>query len=338
VSALRVLLVRTSALGDVVLALPVLAALRRHLPAARIGWTVDETFAPLLEGHALLDELFPVPLRRWRRGGRGRARELAGFARRLRAFRADVVLDLMGNHKGALLARLAGAPRRIGAVRAERREPTSALWLNERVVTGAGHSVERGLALLAALGLPVDAAGADFAPDAIACGCDAIPSGDYLYLHPGAAWGNKRYPAGGWGEVASRLADAVSVRVLVGAGPGEEALAEEVVLASRGAASLHPAPDLAALAGVLRGARLVLAGDTGPLHLARAFDRPVIAVHGPTDPRLHGPWDAPGAIVVHPLPCSYCHRRMDEAKPCLIAIAPREIAERAAAKLVSPAV
>jgi ADP-heptose:LPS heptosyltransferase len=94
----RILIVRTSALGDVVHALPALAAARRRWPAARIAWVVDEAFAPLLRGHALLDRVLPLPLRRWRRSGGGRARELAAFLGELRRFRADLALDLMGNH------------------------------------------------------------------------------------------------------------------------------------------------------------------------------------------------------------------------------------------------
>jgi lipopolysaccharide heptosyltransferase I len=328
----RILLVRTSALGDVVHALPVLAAVRRRFPSAAIGWVVDESFAPLLEGHAFLDRVFPVPLRRWRRrdGGR-RARELAAFARALRGFRADVALDLMGNHKAALLARLSGAPRRIGLRRPERREPSSALWLNETVASDGVHAVERMLAVATPLG--VDAAPVDFAPEALACGRDEAASGDFVFLHPGAAWGNKRYPPERWGRVAELVAAGSGLEVRVGAGPGEAELAERIVAASRGAARRHDAPSLAGLAGAVRSARLVLAGDTGALHLARALGRPLVAVHGPTDPSRHGPFGALADAVWVELPCSFCHRRMDEAKPCLLRIEPETIAARALSAL-----
>lgn len=331
----RILLVRTSALGDVVHGLAVLAALRRRFPAAEIGWIVDEAFAPLLAGHAQLDRLFAVPLRRWRRSARGRAGELARFLRRLRAFRADAALDLMGNHKGALLALVSGARRRIGHRAADRREPASALWLGERVAAGAVHAVDRQGALCAALGAPL--APVDFAPEAIACGRDRVPAAGYVYLHPGAAWENKRYPAERWGAVAAELAGATGLRVLVGAAPGEEALAHRVVEASGGRALLFAAPSIDDLAGVVRGARLVLGGDTGAIHLARAFARPVVAVHGPTDPARHGPWNEPEAIVVRRLPCSYCHRRMPGTKSCLDLVAPQEIAARALARLAANA-
>lgn len=323
----RILLVRTSALGDVVHALPVLAALRRAFPRARLAWVVDEAFAPLLERHALLDGLFAVPLRRWRRGGRGRGGELLRSARALRAFRAEIAIDLMGNFKGALLARLSGAPRRIGPAAASRRESSSALFANERVPLGAAHAVERGLELVAPLGAAV--APVDFAPGALACGRERVPGGDYLYLHPGAAWPNKRYPPAAWGEVAAALASATRLAVQVGAAPGEEALADGVVAASRGAAARLDLPTLPDLAGAVRGARLVLAGDTGAAHLAVALGVPVVALHGPTDPARHGPWGAPAAALFVRLPCSFCHRRMEEPKACLQALAPARVVERA---------
>jgi heptosyltransferase I len=332
----RILLVRTSALGDIVLSLPVLTALRRRFPAARIGWVVDEAFAPLLDGHAHLDRLFRVPLRRWRRDRRGRLRELTHFAGDLRTFGADVAFDLMGNHKGALLARLSGARLRIGHRRADRREPSSAVWLTTTLPAAGFHAVERSLSLLAADGA-VEAT-ADFAPGAIACGRDSVPTGDYLYLHPGAAWGNKRYPAARWGQVAAALRAQGAPEVRVGAAPGEEALAQAVVTASGDTARLLPAPSLGELTGAIRGARLVLGGDTGAIHLARAFGRPVVAVHGPTDPARHGPWADPGGVVVRRLACSFCHQRMAEAKSCLDLVTPDEIATRALARLAVAAV
>jgi heptosyltransferase-1 len=327
----NILLVRTSALGDLAQALPALVAVRRARPHARLGWVVDEAFAPLLEGHELLDEVLTLPLRRWRRGGAGRHRDLIRFLRRLRRFRADVALDLMGNHKGALIALASGARRRLGLRRADRREPSSALWLTSTVAARGAHAVERALSVAAALvGWEPTV---DFAPAALACGRDRVPPGDYVYLHPGAAWGNKRYPPASWGQVAAQVGGATGLEVRVGAAPGETELAEQVVAAGGAGTVRLDAPTLADLVGAIRGARLVLAGDTGAAHLARAFDRPVVAVHGPTDPARHGPWGRLEAAVFHALPCSFCHQRMDAAKPCLLAIPPAAVAARARAVL-----
>ncbi len=332
----RLLLVRTSALGDIVQALPVLVAVRRALPGATIAWVVDEAFEPLLQGHALLDRVIPAPLRRWRSSPGRSAGDLLAFVRELRSFAPDIALDLMGNHKGAFISLASGAKRRIGARRRDRREPASAIWINERVAMGGVHAVERMLSLLAPLG--IEPGPVDFAPQAIACGRGAVVEGRYIYLHPGAAWGNKRLPPETWGAVAAELARRSGIEVRVGVAPGEEPLAERVVATSDRSASALAAPTLSALTGALRAATLVLAGDTGATHLARALGKRVVAVHGPTDPARHGPWNAAESVVVRRLPCSFCHQRMEEAKPCLLGILPEEIVDRALALLDGAAV
>jgi lipopolysaccharide heptosyltransferase I len=356
----RILLVRTSSLGDVVHSLPVLAALRRHLPGARIGWVVEEAYAPLLAGHPDLDQLIVVRLRHW--GSRPwRARtlgEIASFVAALDRFAPQVVLDLMGNHKAAAIAALSLAPRRIGHARAGRREPSSAFWLSERVPVDGSHAVDRALSLLDALGLPREPAEfgghklfrATTGPAAAVPGPAAPP---FALLHPGAGWGNKAYPPAWWGEAARRLHAATGIRTRVAAAPGEEALAAAVVAAAGGgspaapgggspaapgggsgpAAEVVAAPDLPALAALLRAAALMLGGDTGPTHLAHALGTPVLMVMGPTDPERHGPYGAPERALYRRLPCSFCYRRFDEAKACLLELPPERVAERAAVLL-----
>jgi heptosyltransferase-1 len=128
--------------------------------------------------------------------------------------------------------------------------------------------------------------------------------------------------------VARRLAgEGLAVRVALA--PGEEALAEAVVAASSGAARALSAPDLASLVRVLRASRLVLAGDTGPLHLAHALGTPVLALMGPTDPQTHGPYGAAERALSVRLPCSYCHRRFDGPRACMLALQPEHVAEKA---------
>lgn len=353
----RLLLVRTSALGDVVHALPVAAALRRHRPQATIGWVVEEVFAPLLAGHPAVDRVIPVRLKRWRREALSRRTlgEVAALRRELAAFAPDVAVDLMGNHKGALLARLSGAPRVVGLARRDRREPSSALWIGEEVALAApapaagrpsgprevelageeppmAHAVDRALALAAALGAatrPIDLGGEGLFAD--------LPRGPrrQLVIQAGAGWGNKQWPPERWGEVAKRLAEATGLPVRAPVGPGEEALVAAAVAASGGALEAVSAPDLPSLAGELLAARLVLAGDTGPLHLAHSLGVPVLAVMGPTDPRRHGPYGALDRAVWQTLPCSFCYKRFAETKACLQVVPPGPVVERALSLLAS---
>jgi heptosyltransferase-1 len=334
----RILIVRTSSLGDVVHALPVLTALRRHLPRARLGWVVEESLAPLLAGHPDLDAVLSVRLRRWGKEPFAAA-TLAGvqrFLAALRGFEPEVVLDLMGNHKAGAIAQLSGAPRRIGAARRDRREPSSALWINEPVEAHGTHAVDRALSLLAALGLPAERA--DFGGGRLLPGSSPPPPAEpFVLIHAGAGWGNKRYPPSWWGQAARHLRAATGLPALAAVAAGEEDLAAEVAAASGGAASAVLAAGLPALVALLRQARLVLGGDSGPLHLAHALGTPVLMVMGPTDPARHGPYGAPERALFRRLPCSFCYRRFAAVKACLLELPPDRVAMHAAALLGGPA-
>jgi len=336
----RILIVRTSALGDVVHALPVLTALRRHLPEARIGWVVEEAMAPVLADHPDLDELLVVRLRRWRRLSAQGLRELGGFLSALNRFAPEVVLDLMGNHKAGAISALTLADRRIGAGWRWRREPSSAVWISEPIVPRGTHAVDRMLSLLDALGLPPEPA--DFGAEKLfrkemeeAPTRLAAETEPFVLLHPGAGWANKRYPPDWWGKAARLIREQTGLPTWVAAAPGEEALAAAVETAGDGAALTVPASDLATLAGLIRRARLMLGGDSGPTHLAHALGTPVLMLMGPTDPERHGPYAAPDRALFKRLPCSFCYQRLEETKACLLEIPPHRVAERAAELLAS---
>ncbi len=384
---LKILIVRTSAMGDVVHCLPVLTALRRHLPRARIAWVVERTFAPLLGDHPDIDELIVVRLRQWRKDLASAAvrSEIVEFRRALRRFAPDVALDLMGNHKGGAIAWMSGAQRRLGAARPLRREGSSAIWINEpidadvdarvdtevdarvdtevdaRVDTEVDarddaigtHAVDRALAILAGLGLPAGGSPGektDFGADKIlprvpddARAFLAARRRPFAVIQAGAGWGNKTYPPARWGEVARGLRERAELAVWVPIAPGEEHLARAVVEASDGAARAVDAQAFAYLAALLRASRLVLGGDTGPLHLAHALGTPVLCLIGPTDPARNGPYVPPDAlprgdrsadqVLFKHLPCSYCYKRYAEPKACLLNISAQEVVDRALATL-----
>lgn len=311
-------------------ALPVLTALRRHFPAARIGWVVEEGMAPVLAGHPDLDELLAVRLRAWGRRpfAAETVRGAGSFLAALDCFAPEVVLDLMGNHKAGVISALTLADRRIGAAWAHRREPESGVWLNEPVVPRGTHAVDRMLSLLDALGVPPEAA--DFGPEKLFGGGIEKDAEPYALLHPGAGWGNKVYPPAWWGEAARRLRERTGVSTRVAVARGEERLAAEVEAASGGAARAVPAGGLPALAALIRRSSLVLGGDSGPTHLAHALGTPILMLMGPTDPARNGPYNAPELALWKLLPCSFCHRRFGETKACLLEISPERVAARAA--------
>jgi heptosyltransferase-1 len=333
----RILILRTSALGDIVHSLPVLTALKRHYPRSEVGWVAEDVFAPLLERHPDIDRVFTVSLRRWRRtplSPRVWREALAVFSE-IVDFSPEIVLDLMGNHKAGVLGALTLCDRRIGHEYRSRREPSSAIWISEPTPARGTHVVDRTLSVLDRLGLPPEPA--DFSGDRLAedpGDSPPLPSSEpFALLHPATGWLNKDYPPERWGRVVRLLAGELGVSTQIAPGPGEEEIAARVAAASGGEARLLSPVSLSALIGLQRRARLVLGGDTGPVHLAHALGTPVLCVMGPTDPLRNGPYGEPWKAVYHRLPCSFCHRRFDAVGGCLLEIPPETVSERAAALL-----
>ncbi|MEM6793845.1 MAG: lipopolysaccharide heptosyltransferase I [Acidobacteriota bacterium] len=331
---MKILLVRTSAMGDIVHSLPVLTALKRQLPEARVAWVVEAVWSRVLAGHPDIEELITVRTKAWRRRGslRSKRSEIAAAVGAMRAFEADVAIDLMGNFKGAILARLSRAKRILGPDAADRREGSSALLLPETVRAGGVHAVDRNLAMIAALGLIPGRA--DFggerllnAPPPEAEDLTASLDRPLVLILTGAGWANKTYPMDWWAEVASAL-ESRGYAVWIPTAPGEEAQAAEVCEKSGGAARAVDATDFQLFAALTRKARLVLGGDTGPLHLAHALGTPVLCLIGPTEPARNGPYGSPEQVLFHRLPCSGCYKRFDGPRACLLSIPPEQVIER----------
>jgi lipopolysaccharide heptosyltransferase I len=306
---LKALLVRLSSIGDVVHTLPTLAALGRA--GWEAGWIVEPVSRPLLEGQPLLAELVTAPPRRaWS------ARAALAGARALRASRYDVALDLAGLWKSAAWARLSGASRVLGYAGPWRREPLSRLLLGETgtLPEDAVHVIDKNLALLRPLG--IDALGLREFPlpasaeaeDRVARALAARGVGSFAILNPGGGWSNKLWPPESYGSLAAGL-KARGIPSLVTWGPGEEALADRVVVASDGAAARAFATSLPELVALARRCRLFVGADTGPLHLACAVGAPVVGLYGPTDPARNGPFSREDVVVRRRPPCAPCHRR-----------------------------
>jgi heptosyltransferase I len=292
----RIVVLRLSALGDVIHTIPAVAALRQARPDARIGWLVEAAYADLVRIVAPVDEVFPFRTKAWRRSWW--KRETAGEAARalgaLRRFaRGGVAIDFQGLAKSALAGRLSGARSRIGFDRAAVREKTTLFLNNRRVaVDTSRHVIEWNLELARSAGARAAAPPwVDFTPFVFDEGGRLAPyaATHPLILIPGAGHPSKRWSPGRFAELADRAAEELGLRSLVVWGPGEERLAEAVTGRSS-AADPAPPTDLRGLAWLLRSARGVVAGDTGPLHLAAALRTPVVALFGPTDPLRNGPW------------------------------------------------
>ena len=330
------LIVRLGALGDIVHALPLAAALRAAWPDARIDWLVDVKHRAVLDRVAGLSNIVTIDTRQLR-GDIG----IVPVVRRLRAAHYDVAVDAQGLMKSALLAHLAGARRVVGLGRSHLREPL-ARWAYHGTAEPAGpHVVDHALALALAAGA---SAGAAAGPPRFAL---AAPASDivarvrstlglaagapFAVINPGAAWPNKRWPADRFGAVARHLRQRHGWPSIVVWGPGEEDLAAAVVAAAgTGVAALAPPTSLGDLVALVASAGLVLSGDTGPLHLAAAAGTPIVGLYGPTDPARNGPWSPADITLSRNRTCA-CHhqRRCTAAAWCLGELGAAEVGRHA---------
>jgi lipopolysaccharide heptosyltransferase I len=291
-------------MGDVIHAIPTAAALRARFPEARIDWMVDPRYVPLLEMVRGIDSRIALYTRRV-----GSSVATLGDLRRVGY---SAVIDLQGLLKSAVLARAVGAERTIGFASQHLRERTAGPFYTHRVDPTEPHVIFKNLALLAPLGsrdtrvaFPLEIPHSTVAETAIA----RFAAAPYAVINPGAAWPNKRWPADRFGGLAAALSDRFALRSLVLWGPGEEALAEQVVTASHGAAQTAPATSITDLFAIASRARILISGDTGPLHIGGAVGTPLVALFGPTRAERNGPWSATDIVVSRTDGCSCLYRR-----------------------------
>jgi lipopolysaccharide heptosyltransferase I len=338
----RFLIVRLGALGDVVHAIPVAAALGRAFPSARIDWLVSARHRDLLD-------LVPAISRRIAIRDRGMSAgvSLGAAIRELRTAQYDVAFDLQGLFKSAVLARLSGAGRVVGFVPAYLRERLARPFYSDAYDPGGGgmydprersHVVQMNLGLLTAVGVtagtpefPIEHADTD-----VARTLRERAGGTYVLANPGAAWPNKRWPASRYGAVARALHARHGLKTIVSWGPGEEGLGHDVVSESAGAALLSPNTSIADLVALIHRAALMISGDTGPTHIAAALGTPIVGIYGPTRPSRNGPWD-PRDITISRDSMCHCHhlRRCTQARMCLLDVEAAEVVAAAERRLAT---
>lgn len=297
---LRVLIVRLSAIGDAVLTLPVLNALRDHYPQAHIAWAVQPGPATVLRGHRALDQLIELP-----RGWMTSPRKSLAVCRALRAFRANVCLDVQGLAKSALPALLSGARRRIGFARGDRDGREFSTWLNnELVAPEESHVVDRNLALLRPLGITRPAVRFDVPERADELAMVAafrrehgLEDG-FAVLNLGASLPSKRWPEEHYTQVARHLVHERRLPIVAPWGIEEDRQrAERMVSAIGPGAVVFPRSSLTALGSLLKQASIFVGSDTGPLHLAVAVGTRCVGLYGSTPASRSGPY-GPANIIL----------------------------------------
>jgi heptosyltransferase-1 len=321
-------------MGDILHSLPAVTALRAAHPEWFLGWAVEPQWRALLAaegagaaslGMPVVDRLHIVPAKQWARAPLSAAtfRDVRHVRRELRKGGYDVCLDLQGAVRSAVIAKWARAARLIGEDKP--REWAARWFFTERIPTSGVHVIEQAMEVANAV------AHDDLSPmlpwlpreESAERWCDGILSGKSLVLlNPGAGWGAKRWPVERYAAVARALANE-GYGVLANAGPKEELLAQ-ILSAESGGAAMAVTPSLGELIALTRRASLVIAGDTGPLHLANALGRPVVGIFGPTDPARNGPFGGNFRVLRHP-ESKRNHARTSEPETGLLTITPGEV-------------
>jgi heptosyltransferase-1 len=339
-------------MGDILHALPAVTALRKLHPEWIIDWVVEPKWEPLLRARdssrcdtgadgesgdreaerpsprqPLVDRILLAPAKQWGKSPlSGRTiREVRALRRAIREARYDAAIDFQGAVRSAAFGRLAGC-RLIGE--AEPREGAARWLFTERIATRGAHVIEQDLELAAAIAgddlqyvapwLPFDACAEAWADELVG----SARGGCVVLINPGAGWGAKRWPVERYAAVARRLMER-GCRVFVNAGPGEEPIADVIVAQTDGAAT-PLAPSLENLIALTRRTALVIAGDTGPLHLACALGKPVVGIYGPTDPSRNGPFGTRFKVLRHP-ESRRDHTRREAPEAGLLTIQPEEV-------------
>jgi len=332
----KMLLIKPSSLGDVVHAMPVLAALRERFPRTFIAWLVKQQWAGIVERMEGVDHVWSV--------GSGAAGWLSAVPR-LRAERFDLAVDLQGLFRSAVMARLVGCPERIGF--ANGREGSPLLYTQRVVVpTPDVHAVDRYLLIAKALGAAVPAR-PEFRFSIPACDCEQVAAvlaqagvrtgATWIAMNVSARWPTKRWPAVFFAEVADRLQKEGLGPVVLFGGPDDRAEARAVTsLMTTPPGDVTGLTPLGLLPALLQSAAVLVTNDSGPMHIAAAVGTSVVALFGPTSPVRTGPYGTTHRVLTQPVPCAPCLSRTCRnavEQECLTSIEPVRVVEAVKAQL-----
>ena len=340
----NILIVKLSAIGDVIHTLPALNAVRRYYPRARITWLIEEAAADLINYHPALDRVLISRRKHWLRGLRGPARvrhakAIYRFVKELRDTRYDIIFDFQASLKGSLLIALARGYRKIGFGRGLEHQEHSYLFLNETVpaVDMGIHALTRGLILLAKSGILVDRM--EYRLPISGCDRDAIEriladnqiqySEKFVVINPIAQWDTKLWANANFAALADGLIERYNVPIIFSGGPADRSVVDEITTAMRHTAvNLAGCTSLLGLAALYEQAALLVSTDTGPMHLAAAMGVPVVALFGPTAPWRTGPYGNGHRIVRSACSCAPCYKRYCDTIQCMAGISVEQVAAK----------
>ena len=327
---MNILIVKLSAIGDVIHTLPSLTALRKLYPDAHITWVVEEAAADLVKNHPDLDAVIISRRKNWSRDFqkghfRGSWEEIKSFMKLMRQRRYDLVIDFHGLFKSSIIVFLSRGKRKLGY---NSLQELSGLFLNEKIPEDMNkHAVERYLDFPRYLGAKIDKAQFVLPSHKAAEGKTRILMDEYhledkkfIAINPIAYWETKLWSNEKFAHLADLIHDKLQIKVVF-TGSAKEPIEKITSLMTAKSINLGGATTLLDLASLYRKARIVITTDSGPMHLAAAVETPVIAIFGPTDPARTGPYGAGHAIIRTELPCSPCFLKKCSTKKCMEDIA-----------------
>jgi 3-deoxy-D-manno-octulosonic-acid transferase/heptosyltransferase-1 len=330
----NVLIVKLSAIGDVIHTLPSLSALRGLYPDAHITWVVEEAAADLVKNHPYLDAVLISRRKSWSKdfqGGKFKQplKEISSFIKTLRQRPYDLVIDFHGLFKSSIIVFLSRGKRKLGY---NSLQELSGLFLNEKIPEDMNkHAVDRYLDFPHYLGAKINSA--EFvlpydmeAETRVKILLDKYNLEDkkFVAINPIAYWETKLWN----NEKFAKLADLIDNRLkmkVVFTGSEKEPIEKIISLMTSKSLNLGGATTLLDLAYLYKKARIVITTDSGPMHLAAAVETPVIALFGPTDPARTGPYGAGHTIIRAGLPCSPCFLKKCSTKKCMEDISPQQV-------------
>lgn len=318
--AMRILIVKPSSLGDVVHALPTVNVIRRKYPQGHISWLVNDTLTSLLQHSPIIDEI--IPFERGRFGSLTQLPHFGAFLAMLRGRHFDIVIDLQGLLRSGIISWATRAPRRIGL--SDAREGAR-FFYNEIVKVPRAHAVDR--YLLAAQHLGCDSTPVEFP---LGVSTSAASEG-LIAVNPSARWATKLWGHDKFAELIRRLP---SDRVVLTGSAAERGQIDKV---AQGRRNLAGQTDLFQLAELYRRCQVVITNDSGPMHVAAAVGTPVVAIFGPTDPALTGPYGSQHVVLRANIPCSPCFKDRCANRvhmECMKLITVKQVLEAANAFLV----
>lgn len=301
---MKVLIVKTTSMGDVMHTLPALTDAGKAIPGIRFDWVVEKPFAEIPALHPLVDKVISVQIRKWRKNWFKSFKTDAWktFRKQIKTERYDLIIDAQGLIKSALIARMAKG-KRCGLSWKSAREPLASLFYKEKISVPTGlHAIYRVRSLFAkALGYTIAEQAVDYSIDRMQL--SPTETGDIVFLH-GTTWATKHWPETYWCALAALLTEKGFNIKLPWGNAAEKTRAERIATVSKNIAVL-PKLNLMGIAKILAGAKAVVAVDTGLGHLSAALGVPTVSLYGPTDPKKIG---TRGARQVHLKEGEGCHK------------------------------